>query len=116
MDKKKAGKIAAAVVGMMALTGCVWMGAKLTDSVVKENTQKTETQFTLDASKEKIATGKQMSKVTKDAVTVHFYWTGAQPHMSYKVSSTGKQSTYPGIPMKDEGNGWYSCTIANAPK
>ena len=85
MDKKKAGKIAAAVVGMMALTGCVWMGAKLTDSVVKENTQKTETQFTLDASKEKIATGKQMSKVTKDAVTVHFYWTGAQPHMSYKV-------------------------------
>lgn len=116
MDKKKAGKIIAAVAGMMALTGCVWMGVKLTDSVVKENTQKTETQFTLDASKEKIATGKQMSKVTKDAVTVHFHWTGEQPHMSYKVSSTGKQSTYPGIPMKDEGNGWYSCTITNAPK
>ena len=51
MDKKKAGKIAAAVVGMMALTGCVWMGAKLTDSVVKENTQKTETQFTLECLK-----------------------------------------------------------------
>ena len=48
------------------------------------------------------------------AITLHFKWEGAQPHIAYKVDETGVVTTTPGVPMRDEGNGWYTYTISDA--
>ena len=47
-------------------------------------------------------------------VTLHFKWKGSQPHMAYTVEDTNVSTTTPGVPMKDEGNGWYTYTVKNA--
>lgn len=47
-------------------------------------------------------------------VTLHFKWEGSQPHVAYSVDETNTSTTKPGVPMKDEGNGWYTYTIKNA--
>ena len=118
MNKRKAGKIiGASIVGVTALAGCIWMGSKLVGFTGGENATKLDTQMAVNALQDKsVISGTKVSTAAKDAITVHFHWTGAQPHISYEIAGTGLKSTYPGIPMKDEGNGWYSCTIANAKK
>ena len=47
-------------------------------------------------------------------VTLHFKWEGSQPHVAYSVDETNTSTTKPGVPMKDEGNGWYTYTIKDA--
>ena len=49
-----------------------------------------------------------------NGVTVHYKWNGAQPHLYYSVDGTDKKTSFPGVPMKDEGNGWYSYTVPDA--
>lgn len=46
-------------------------------------------------------------------ITVHFKWEGETPHIYYQnVNGDGKTSiSWPGIPMKVEGNNWYCYTI-----
>ena len=34
--------------------------------------------------------------------------------MAYTNATTGEKTTNPGVPMKDEGNGWYTCTVPGA--
>ena len=49
-------------------------------------------------------------------VIIHFKWSGDIPHLYYENVNGSRQATmnYPGVPMKDEGNGWYTYTIADA--
>lgn len=50
-------------------------------------------------------------------IVIHYRWTGQDtPHMYYEnVDGDGMpRISYPGIPMKDEKNGWYTCTIEDA--
>lgn len=47
-------------------------------------------------------------------VTLHFKWEGSQPHVAYSIDGTNIATTTPGVPMNDEGNGWYTYTIKNA--
>ncbi len=56
---------------------------------------------------QKISTKKEASNVT-----IHYKWEGSQPHIYYSNIKTKEATTYPGVPMKDEGNGWYSYTVS----
>ena len=49
-------------------------------------------------------------------VTIHFKWSGDIPHLYYENVNGSKEKimNYPGAPMKDEGNGWFTFTIENA--
>ena len=52
---------------------------------------------------------------TEKDLTVHFKWSESAPYLYYE-SADGEDGTtcaYPGIPMTNEGNGWYSCTISD---
>ena len=69
---------------------------------------------------------KQAANITKlstnqqqGGMTVHFQWTsenGEFPHLYYEnVNNDGKVSmTSPGVPMNDDGDGWYSYQIQGA--
>ena len=54
------------------------------------------------------------AKESEHEVTIHFKWEGSQPHVAYSVDETNTTTTTPGVPMNDEGNGWYTYTIKNA--
>ena len=50
-------------------------------------------------------------------IEMHFKWSGdSTPHLYYtNVNNSGEiDMSYPGVPMKAEGNGWYSYTITDA--
>lgn len=50
-------------------------------------------------------------------IEMHFKWSGdSTPHLYYSnINDSGQSNmSYPGVPMKSEGNGWYSYTIADA--
>ncbi len=53
--------------------------------------------------------------VTEKDLTVHFKWSESAPYLYYDTIEGENETAcvYPGIPMTDEGNGWYSCTISN---
>ena len=53
---------------------------------------------------------------TETGITMHFKWEGATPHLYYyNVDGNGKKEmSYPGVPMNNDGNNWYSYTIADA--
>ena len=51
---------------------------------------------------------------SQHVVTLHFKWEGSQPHVAYSVDETNTSTTNPGVPMNDEGNGWYTYTIKDA--
>ncbi len=57
---------------------------------------------------------KENDKTKKNTIQLHFKWKDSQPHVAYTVASTDTKTSFPGVPMKDEGNGWYSCTIEDA--
>ena len=64
----------------------------------------------------KTTTVEEDINATNDIV-MHFKWTGdSTPHLYYSnINNTGGANmSYPGVPMKAEGNGWYSYTIAEA--
>ncbi len=50
-------------------------------------------------------------KKQKEGVTIHFKWSDSQPHVSYQHNQTKETSSFPGVPMRDEGNGWYAVTV-----
>lgn len=50
----------------------------------------------------------------KTGITIHYKGTGDQPHMSYCVEETEETVGFPGVPMNEEEDGWYSYTISNA--
>jgi len=62
---------------------------------------------------------KKATKQTKEGITVHFQWDskkGEFPHLYY-TNVNGKENTKttsPGVPMHDDGDGWYSYTIPDA--
>lgn len=53
----------------------------------------------------------------KEDIILHYRWDGEDtPHVYYEnVNDSGEQTiSYPGIPMKDTKDGWYSYTISDA--
>lgn len=60
-----------------------------------------------------VSVAKQTS-TSKENITIHFKWNDdTQPHLAYKTEDGSIQTTKPGVPMNDEGNGWYTYTIPN---
>lgn len=60
-----------------------------------------------------------VSNKESQGMTVHFQWKsqeGEYPHLYYtNVNGTGDTNmTSPGVPMNEEGDGWYSYTIPDA--
>lgn len=56
----------------------------------------------------------QVENKAKEQITLHYKWEGSQPHVCYSVENSKDKTCYPGVPMENEGNGWYSYTIENA--
>lgn len=55
----------------------------------------------------------------KEGLTIHFQWkssTGEFPHLYYNNVNGNQETnmTSPGVPMHEDGDGWYSYTIAGA--
>ena len=120
MTKKRIGQIAG--VGAAALL--VSTGALFCYNNSNDNNQKTETTTVSEATKEPLEakkvstkeTDKKTEKVAKkvNGVTIHYKWDGDQPHLYYSVDGTDKKTSFPGVPMKNEGNGWYTYTVEDA--
>lgn len=53
-------------------------------------------------------------KKSEHEITLHYKWEGKQPHLYFNADDGKQITTYPGVPMKDEGNGWYSYTVSDA--
>lgn len=111
MDKKKICKIAGvALAGIAFAVGGIYVGSQQTHTVDRypalSNVVTTDNPMT--ANKLSTLEGEQ------HAITLHFKWEGAQPHIAYKVQKTGVATTTPGVPMRDEGNGWYTYTVTDA--
>lgn len=111
MNKKKICKIAGvAVAGIAFAVGGIYVGS-----------QQTHTAYRYPALSNVVTTANPMTanklstlEGEQHAITLHFKWEGAQPHIAYKVDETGVSTTTPGVPMRDEGNGWYTYTITDA--
>ena len=56
--------------------------------------------------------------VAKDGITVHYKWNSDGKPRFYYTSVNGEKvsMSYPGIPMEQEAEGWYSYTVADAEK
>lgn len=111
MTKKKVLQIAGTTLaGVALLAGVAFAGAQQysNSSGTQEVSKVSGVNTPLDA--KSVSTNKQ----EQDSVTLHFKWSGSQPHVAYTNEKTGESTTKPGVPMKEEGNGWYSCTIPDA--
>lgn len=104
MNKKKICKIAGAVV---ATTAMVAVGAFYGIQQLGNSSDGSMT------SSQSVAVQKLSATKEEHEVTLHFKWEGSQPHVAYSVEGTDIATTTPGVPMKDEGNGWYTYTIKN---
>lgn len=69
---------------------------------------------TVDGNITQLSAGEQ--KESEHEITLHYKWDGKQPHLYYNADGGKQKTTYPGVPMKDEGNGWYSYTVSDAEK
>ncbi len=119
MDRRKAGKIAGvALAGTLFVAGGTFLAANQfqngRESVVanKENTLLTTS--TPDLGQNNSVTAEKVAVKQKEMITIHYKWKGEQPHLYYQVDKTGAKTSYPGVPMKDEGNGWYTYSVSNA--
>lgn len=111
MDKKKICKIAGvAAAGIVFAVGGIYVGSQQTHTADRYPalSNVVTTAHPMTANKLSTLEGEQ------HAITLHFKWEGAQPHIAYKVDETGVVTTTPGVPMRDEGNGWYTYTISDA--
>ena len=77
-------------------------------------TQKSISRIEQVSTAEKVSKDEKVKAVKEDGVTIHYKWSGDLPHLYYEVEGTKKKTTYPGVPMKDEGNGWYTYTVPEA--
>lgn len=117
MTRMKKIGIVGAVLGVSAIATCVTLslsgvnplGNLLANQSVVSNkvVDKTELKLVSDEGK------------TKKGITIHFQWNsedGEFPHLYYEnVEGTSKTiMNQPGVPMHDDGDGWYSYTIAGA--
>ena len=61
-------------------------------------------------------TANLVEEVAETGITMHFKWEGDTPHLYYYNVDGDKSNgiSYPGVPMKSEGDGWYSYTISDA--
>ena len=116
MDRKDRWKLAGvAVLGTVVLAGGVAFGTQLTSKDVASNKILEQTLADSAGNTDSKLTAKQLSqKEETHEITIHYKWKGSQPHVYYKVESTNAETTYPGVPMKDEGNGWFTYTISEA--
>ncbi len=119
MDRRKAGKIAGvALAGTLFVAGGTFLAANQFQNgreiVVanKENTLLTTS--TPDLGQNNSVTAEKVAVKQKETITIHYKWKGKQPHLYYQVDKTGAKTSYPGVPMKDEGNGWYTYSVTNA--
>lgn len=119
MDRRKAGKIAGvALAGTLFVAGGTFFAANQFQNgreiVVanKENTLLTTS--TPDLGQNNSVTAEKVAVKQKETITIHYKWKGKQPHLYYQVDKTGAKTSYPGVPMKDEGNGWYTYSVTNA--
>lgn len=119
MDRRKAGKIAGvALAGTLFVAGGTFLEANQFQNgreiVVanKENTLLTTS--TPDLGQNNSVTAEKVAVKQKETITIHYKWKGKQPHLYYQVDKTGAKTSYPGVPMKDEGNGWYTYSVTNA--
>lgn len=119
MDRRKAGKIAGvALAGTLFVAGGTFLAANQFQNgreiVVanKENTLLTTS--TPDLGQNNSVTAEKVAVKQKETITIHYKWKGKQAHLYYQVDKTGAKTSYPGVPMKDEGNGWYTYSVTNA--
>jgi len=108
MNKKKICKIAGVVIASTALVaGGAFYGMQQLERSDNSSSGSSPSLQSMVA--------QNMSTTENEhEVTLHFKWEGTQPHMAYSVEGTDVATTTPGVPMKDEGNGWYTYTIKNA--
>lgn len=52
----------------------------------------------------------------ENQITVHFKWDGEVPHLYYKNvnGDTNQYTSWPGVPMTENRNGWYTYTLSEA--
>lgn len=108
MNKKKICKIAGVVVASAAMVaGGAFYGMQQLGVIGNSSNGSSSSLQSMVA---------QKLSATEDQheVTLHFKWEGPQPHVAYFVDETNTSTTKPGVPMKDEGNGWYTYTVKNA--
>ena len=111
MTKKKIIQIAGtALAGVALLAGVGFVGATQLSQVQEDKNTAVVSRQDTPVSVESVSTDKK----TQAGVTVHFKWSDSQPHVAYTNATTGEKTTNPGVPMKDEGNGWYTCTVPGA--
>ena len=115
MAKKKSLQIAGAGAAVVMLAACGMLffqesknvpltgGSGSTDSVEKVRQLSARD------------TGKKTTE-KESGITLHYKWEDGLPHLYYETSDEKKKTTFPGVPMKDEGNGWYTCTVPDTDK
>lgn len=108
MDKKRICKIAGVVVASAAIAaGGAFYGMQQLGGVGNSSND------SLPSVQSMVAQNMSATE-NEHEVTLHFKWEGSQPHVAYSVDETNTETTTPGAPMNDEGNGWYTYTIKNA--
>ena len=108
MNKKKICRIAGIAVASVAIVaGGAFYGMQ------QLGTSENSTDGSL-SSMQSMRAQNVSTSANQHEVTLHFKWEGSQPHVAYSVDETNTATTNPGVPMNDEGNGWYTYTIKNA--
>lgn len=55
------------------------------------------------------------AKEQTDEIELHYQWKGeGQPHLYYEVANSKQKTSYPGVPMTKEADGWYSYKVEEA--
>ena len=65
---------------------------------------------------EKVSLNEQKDKKEQKDIVVHYRWDGEDtPHLYYENvnGEEGQVISWPGIPMKETQENWYTCTISN---
>ena len=111
MTRKKIGLIAGTGAAALLVSCGVLFGLENNGNLNPGTTPVCE------ATKEPLTVNKVSTKDVEkkvNEITVHYKWDGEQPHLYYSVDGTDNKTSFPGVPMKDEGNGWYSYTVPDA--
>lgn len=105
-------------VGIMAIAATIALQGRTDgNKVLPVATEKAVT--ATESQKITSVADKESTKRTKQGLTVHFQWNsknGEFPHLYYTDVNGNKDTkmTSPGVPMNDDGDGWFSYTIAGA--
>ena len=94
-------------LGTAVISGALWFGMKQENGLEQSSN-------TNDTEQIMVAKNTSLQQESKDGITLHYRWSGEQPHLYYSVKETGETTTFPGVPMQNEGNGWYTFTVPGA--